>query len=167
VYPFVFANLELPGWVEHTNLFQDVLNVPHSKYIFCYLCDGCFQHTFCSCIFYSSPLLHRRSFLFSCGCCMYNYHVWVENVLSVADSFGMLTVKIKRSSSTVMSVFLFVCVCVCVRTHEKHLSLCLHGSDQVTLDRFLWNLILGISIKKNVKKILIWLKLNKNIRHLM
>jgi len=64
---------------------------------------------------------------------MYNYCVRVENVLSVADFFGMLTVKIKRSSSTVMSQFsLFARV---VHTHEKHLltlsCLCLHGSDRL------------------------------------
>jgi hypothetical protein len=56
-------------------------------------------------------------FLVVCG--MYNYRVQVENVLSIADFFGMLTVKIKRRNSTVMSQFsLFACV---VQTHEKHL----------------------------------------------
>jgi len=50
---------------------------------------------------------------------MFNYRVRVENVLSIADFFGMLTVKIKRRSSTVMSQFsLFARV---VSTYEKHL----------------------------------------------
>ena len=135
----------------HKNQSQSYLNhLVHSKKTCAPSWLYLQYYTFCSCVFYSSPSLPSVFFLFSCDCCMYNYHICVENILSVADFFGMLTVKIQRSSSTVMSQFsLFGCVCAYSWTAPVNfiMSVCIHGPDQVTLNRFLWNLILGTFMK--------------------
>jgi hypothetical protein len=73
---------------------------------------------FSTCIFFFASfisVLYCLQFS-SCFCCMYNYPVCVENVLSVADLFGMLTVKIKISCTLMSQFSMFRCVCILMKS---------------------------------------------------